>query len=83
MHDSRQQCCIQQHRSLKMNRNAINRDKHINEAAKQTFANNFFKVSCKYIQGMFSNWKICFNVINIRTYHESLSNLSKINETVM
>ena len=32
---------------------------------------------------MLSNWKICFNVINIQTYDESLSNLGKLNETVM
>ena len=27
---------------------------------------------------MFSNWKICFNVFNIRTYGELLCNLAKL-----
>ena len=54
----------------------------MNEASKQIFANDLFKMSCKYTQGIFSKWKICFNVINIRTYDELLSNLSKIFETV-
>ena len=54
----------------------------MNEASKQIFANNLFKMSCKYTQGILSKWKICFNVINIRTYDELLSNLSKILETV-
>ena len=31
---------------------------------------------------MLSNWKICFNVINIPTYDESMCNLGKLNETV-
>ena len=83
MRDSKPQRCVQQHKSLKVTRNATNRDKHINEASKQTFANNLFKMLCKYTHGMLSNWKICFNVINIRTYDESLCNLGKINETVM
>ena len=47
---------------------ATNRDKHINETSKQTSYNNPFKLSCKNMQGMLCNWKICFNVINIRTY---------------
>ena len=54
----------------------------MNEASKQIFANNLFKMSCKYTQGIPSKWKICFNVINIRTYDELLLNLSKIYETV-
>ena len=29
---------------------------------------------------MLSNWKICFNVLNIRTDDEDLCNLSKLNE---
>ena len=70
-------------KTLKIPRNIKNRDKHINEASKQTFANNLFKVSCKHTQGMLSNSKICFNVINIRTYDETLCILSKINETVV
>ena len=72
MHDSKPQ-----HNSLKVKRNAKNRDKHINEASKQTFANNLNKISCKHTQGMLSKWKICFNVFNKKTYDEFLRNLSK------
>ena len=43
MRDSKPQCCVQQQKSLKVNRNATNRNKHINEASKQTFAINLFK----------------------------------------
>ena len=57
----------QQHKLLKVTRNTTNRDKHINEASKQAFANNLFKLSCKYTQDMLFKWKICFNVFNIRT----------------
>ena len=71
-----------QHKSLKVTRNATNGDKHINEASSQIFANNLFKISCKYTQDMLSNWKICFIVINIRSYDEFLCNLNKSNETV-
>ena len=67
MHDSKPQ-----HNSLKMTGNAKNRDKHINEASKQTFANNLVKKSCKHTQDMLSNWKICLNVFNIKTYDEFL-----------
>ena len=52
--------------------------KHINEKSKHVFADNFFKISCKYTQDMLSNWKICFNVFNIRTYGEFLCNLAKL-----
>ena len=82
MRDSKPQRRVQQHMLLKVTQNETNRDKHINEASKQTFANNLFKTSCKYMQGMLSNWKIYFNVFNIQTYDEFLCNLSKINETV-
>ena len=54
-----------QQKSLKVTRNASSRNKHINEASKQSFANNLIKISCKHTQGMLSNWKICFNVFNI------------------
>ena len=57
----------QQHKLLKVTRNTTNRDKHINEASKQAFANNLFKLSCKYTRDMLFKWKICFNVFNIRT----------------
>ena len=60
----------QQHKLLKVTRNTTNRDKHINEASKQAFANNLFKLSCKYTQDMLFKWKICFNVFNIRTEDE-------------
>ena len=82
MRDSKPQRSVQQLKSLKVTRNATNRDKHINEASKQTFADNLFKMSCKCTQGMLSNWKICFNVINIRTYDDFFCNLSKVTETV-
>ena len=83
MRDSKPQRCVQQHKSLQVTQNATNRDKHINEASKQTFANNLFKMSCKYTQGMLSNWKICFNVLYLRTYDKNLCNFGKINETGM
>ena len=68
MRDSKPQRCVQQPESLKMRHMATNRKKHINEALKQTFANNLFKISSKYVQSILSNWKICLNVIKIRTY---------------
>ena len=40
MRDSKPQRCAQQHKSLKVTRNATNRDQHIKEASKQTFAKN-------------------------------------------
>ena len=83
MRDSKLQRCVQQHKSLKVIRNATNRDKPINEASKQTFANSLFKMSCKYTQGMLSNYKICFNAINIPNYVDFLRKLSKINEIEM
>ena len=61
-----------QHTSLKVTQSALNRNKHMNEACKQSFANNSFKISRKYTQGMISNCKICFNVFNIRHYDEFL-----------
>ena len=80
MRDSKPQPWVQQHKSLKVTRKATNRDKHTNETSKQHFANNLFKISCKYMQGMSSNWKICFNVFNIRTYDEFLCILNKISK---
>ena len=70
MRDSKPQRSVQQHKSRKVTRIATNRHKHINEASNQFFANNLFKISCEYTQGMFFNAKICFNVFNIRTYDE-------------
>ena len=50
--------------------------------SKLIFANNLFKISCNYTLGMFSNWKICFNVFHARCKDDFLCNLSKINKTV-
>ena len=82
MRDSKPQRCVQQHKLLKMTQSATNRDNHINETSKQSFAYDFFKISCKYSQAMFSNWKIFFNVFNIRNYDDFLCNLSKFVEAV-
>ena len=82
MRDSKPQRCVQQHKALEMTRNATISNKHINETSQQIFANDLFKMSCKYTQGILSKWKNCFNVINRRTYDKLLCNLSKIFETV-
>ena len=60
MRDSKPQRCFQQHKSLKVLGNATNRNKHINEASKQSFLNNLFKISCKYTQGMLSHLEDLF-----------------------
>ena len=78
MRDSKPQRCVQRHKSLKVTQNATNRNKHINETSKQNFVNILIKISRKYTQGMFSKWKIGFNVFNIRTYGEFLCNLAKL-----
>ena len=62
MRDIKPQRCVQHHKSLKVTRNATNRDKHINQASQQTIPNNYFKMSCKCTQGLLSNWKICFTI---------------------
>ena len=80
--DSKPQSCVQQHKSLKVTRNTTNPDKHINEASKQAFANNLFKMSCKYTLGMLSNRRICCNVFHTRCYDDFLCTLSKITKTV-
>ena len=82
MRDSKPQRCVQHHKSLKVTQNALNRDKHINEASKQTFANNLFWIICKCMQGMVFNRNICGNAFNLRNYDEFVCILSKINETV-
>ena len=82
MRNSKPQRCVQQHKLLKVTRNATNGDKHINEATKQIFANNLFRISCKYTQGMFSNPKICFIALKIRNYEQPSFNLSKIDPTL-
>ena len=50
----------------------------MNEESEQVFADNLFKISCKYTQGTLFNWKICFNVFNTRTYGGFLCNLAKL-----
>ena len=82
MRDSKPQRCVQHHKSLKVSQNALNRDKHIREASKQTFANNLFEILCKCMQGMVFNRNIFGNAFNIRNYDEFVCILSKINETV-
>ena len=70
MRDIKPQRFVQLLKLLKVTRNATNVNKHINEASKQTLANNLFKISSEYTQGMVFNAKICFNAFNIRTYDE-------------
>ena len=82
MRDSKPQRCVQQHKSLQVTRNATNRDKHINEASKQIFANNLCKISCNCTQGMLFNWKVCFNAINLPKFDDVWCVLFKINESV-
>ena len=82
MPDNKPRRCVQQHKSLKVTRNETIRDKHINEASKQTLANNLIQISCKYTQGMLFNWNICFNVINPQTFDKIWCTLSKISGTV-
>ena len=82
MRDSKPQRCVQHHKSLKVTRNPTNRDKHINEASKQTNSSNLFKISCKDTQGMLSNWKVCFNAINLPNFDVVWCVLSKINVSV-
>ena len=62
MRDSKPQRCVQHHKSLEVTQNAINRDKPINEAFKQIFANNLVKISYKNMQDKPFNWNVCFNV---------------------
>ena len=47
MRDGKPQRCVQHHKPLKVTQNAINRDKHINEAFKQIFANTLVKYHTK------------------------------------
>ena len=83
MRDSKPQCCVQQHKSLKITRNPTNRNKHINEASKQTFATIFLKYHA-------NTRKVCFPIgrfVSMSSIHElmneRLCNLSKFKETVM
>ena len=82
MGEGKPQRDVQQHKLLEVTRFATNRDNPINEASKQTFANNLFKMSFNFAQCMLFKWKICFNVNNRQTYDELLGNLSKNNDTV-
>ena len=82
MRDSKPQCCVQQHKLLKMTRNATSRDKHKTKTSKQTFANNLFKILCNHTQGMLCFWKIGFNVFNNGTYEETFVYFDQKIETV-
>ena len=82
MRDSKPQHCVQQYKSLKVARNATHRNKHIKEASKQIFANSPFEISCKYTQGMLSNWKMCVNVLNVRKNDKMICVLNKIRKTI-
>ena len=53
--DNKPQNCVQKHKSIKVRQNAANRDKHINEASKQIFASNLFKMS-------YNTPKVCFQI---------------------
>ena len=69
--DSKPQGCVQQHKLLKVIRNATNRDKHINKASKQTFANFLFKILCKYT-------KVCFptgRFVSMPSIEEIMTNI--------
>ena len=55
MRDSKQQRCVQQHKSLNVNRNATNRDKHINEASKKHLPT----ISSKFLV---NTRKVCFPI---------------------
>ena len=81
--DSKPQRDVQQQKLLKLTWFATNRDKPIHKASKQTFANNLLKMSFNYTKRILFNWKICFKVINKRTYVKLLGNLNKSNDTVM
>ena len=72
-----------QHKSVKVTRNATNRNNYINEASKPNFAKIFFKLSNhSYTQGMPFNGKICFIVFNKRNYDEMFCNFKNYKETV-
>ena len=69
-----------QQKSLKFTRNATNRNKHINEASKRSFANNLSKHHV-------NTRNVCFPIgrfvsMSSTYYDKSLSNLNETNETV-
>ena len=76
------QCCLQQHKSLKVTRNATNPNKHLKEACKQNFAKNMCKTSCNHAQGMLSNWMSCFNATSLPKFDNVWCVLSKTEESV-
>ena len=82
MRDSKQQRCAQQHAALKVPQNATNGNKHINEASKQTFANNRFKISLKTRQSVFSIRSIYFNAFRMQNDDKVVCILIQIDETV-
>ena len=69
MRDSKPQRCVQQHKLLKMTQSATNRDNHINEASKQTFANNLFIYHVNASKVCFPNKRFVsmFRITNLGT----------------
>ena len=65
MRNSKPQLCVQMHESLRVTQTAKNWVKHINEASKQIFANNLFKISCTVNtrKAVFPNRKISFKIL--------------------
>ena len=70
MRESKPQRCVQHHSSLKVTRNATNRDKHINEASKKTFDNNLLEMSFNYAQCMILFARYSLHIINTPTDDE-------------
>ena len=68
----------QQHKSLKVARNATNRNNYINEASKPNFANIFFKLS-------YNTRKVCFlmgRFVSLSSINEYMTNCFVISEIV-
>ena len=73
MRDSKPQRCVQQHKLLKVTRNATNRDRHINEASKQFF---FPTVCSKLHVNTRKVWFPFGKVLSICSIYENLPNVS-------
>ena len=78
MRDSKPQRCVQHQRPLEGTHSATNGDQQINETPKQTFANNLFKASCRYSQGMLSDRRNNFNFLKRRNYEFFCAFLAKL-----
>ena len=79
MRDSKPQRCVQPHNSVKVTRNATNRDKHINEASKQIFLNIFLKYSANIR-------KLCFPIgrfVSMSSVYQLLTNFSVVWEKLI